>query len=137
MDKEIEKKLKSKEIRPTAMRQLVLSILTEQSAAISLPELEMKFDKADRTTLYRTLKTFEEHKLIHSIDDGSGSVKYAMCLERCECQPDDLHVHFTCTTCKHTYCLNDLTIPSFDLPAGFMLESVNLVIKGTCPNCSH
>ncbi|MDK2842902.1 MAG: Fur family transcriptional regulator, ferric uptake regulator, partial [Anaerophaga sp.] len=40
MEKEIDNKLKSKNIKPTAMRQLVLKILTEQKTAISLPELE-------------------------------------------------------------------------------------------------
>ncbi len=137
MDQEIDKKLESRQIKPTAMRQLVLSLLTEQRAAISLPELEKKFEKADKTTLYRTLKTFEEKKLIHSIDDGSGSVKYALCLEKCECQHDDLHVHFMCLSCKHTYCLNDMSVPSFDLPRGFQLNTVNLVVKGVCPNCNY
>ena len=64
MKKEIDKKLEEKRIKPTAMRQLVLSVLTEQRVAISLPELEKKFDKADKTTLYRTLKTFEKNRLI-------------------------------------------------------------------------
>ena len=57
------------------MRKLVLGILTEQTTAISLPELEGKFEKADLTTLYRMLKTFKESKLIHSIDDESGALK--------------------------------------------------------------
>jgi Fur family ferric uptake transcriptional regulator len=65
MEKEIDNKLKSKNIKPTAMRQLVLKILTEQKTAISLPELEQKFEKADKSTLFRTLKTFQENKLIH------------------------------------------------------------------------
>ena len=135
MDKNIDRKLESRKIKPTAMRQLVLSVLTDRTTAISLPDLEKKFEKVDRTTLYRTLKTFEENKLIHSIDDGSGAVKYALCLDKCECQPDDLHVHFSCIECNHIYCLNDLSIPSINLPHGFQLDSVNMVMKGRCPNC--
>lgn len=135
MGKEIDQKLQSRKIKPTAMRELVLSVLTEQTTAISLAELEDKFDKADRTTLYRTLKTFKENKLIHSIDDGSGSLKYALCLDKCECQPEDLHVHFTCTSCNHTYCLNDISIPSLNLPAGFQMDTVSLVVEGICANC--
>ena len=83
MGKDIDNKLNAKNIKPTAMRQLVLQILTEQKTAISLPELENKFERADKATLYRTLKTFEKNKLIHSIDDGTGSVKYALCQEFC------------------------------------------------------
>ena len=133
--KKSDERLKSRNIQPTAMRELVLKILGEQDVAISLPELEQKFEKAERTTLYRTLKTFEEKKLIHSIDDGSGSVKYALCLEKYQCHPEDLHVHFLCTKCQQTYCLNDISIPSIALPLNFKLETINMVMKGVCSNC--
>ena len=75
--KENETKLENRNIKPTAMRELVLRVLSEQTTAISLADLEQAFEKADKVTLYRTIKTFEEKKLIHSIDDGSVSVKYA------------------------------------------------------------
>ncbi len=133
--KSIESRLISRRIKPTAMRELVLKILSEQKTAVSLAEIENKFDKADKTTLYRTLKTFEENKLIHSIDDGTGSVKYALCKETCQCNPSDLHVHFLCTKCKHTYCLNDIAIPTIILPTDFKLENINMVVKGVCANC--
>lgn len=127
--------LNNRYIKPTAMRELVLKVLTEQTTAISLAELEHKFEKADKVTLYRTLKTFEENKLIHSIDDGSGSVKYALCTETCQCNPQDLHVHFHCTKCQNTYCLNDVPVPSLDLPVYFTPASINIVVKGICANC--
>ena len=130
-----DKKLENRNIKPTAMRELVLKVLSEQTAAISLTDLEHKFEKADKVTLYRTLKTFEENKLIHSIDDGTGSVKYALCRETCQCHPEDLHVHFFCTNCKQTYCLNDIPVPSVNLPVHFTLENINMVVKGICSNC--
>jgi len=133
--KETDRTLKKRNIKPTAMRELVLEVLTKQKVAISLPELEQNFEKADRATLYRTLKTFEENKLIHSIDDGSGAVKYALCQESCECEPEDLHVHFYCTNCQKTYCLNDVPVPAINLPKDFSLQGVNMVVNGTCANC--
>ena len=135
--KEIDKKLSTKNVKPTAMRELVLKILSEQTSAVSLADIENMFNKADKTTLYRTLKTFEENKLIHSIDDGTGSVKYALCAENCQCNPHDLHVHFFCIKCKHTYCLNDTPIPSVTLPLGFEIKTINMVVKGTCANCKE
>jgi Fur family ferric uptake transcriptional regulator len=135
MEKNISDKLSNKHVKPTAMRELVLKILSEQTSAVSLADIENLFDKADKTTLYRTLKTFEENKLIHSIDDGTGSVKYALCKETCQCHPEDLHVHFLCTKCQHTYCLNDIAIPSISLPTNFKLETINMVVKGICANC--
>lgn len=136
MKTEIDKKLQDKNIKPTAMRELVLKVLSEQTTAISLPELERKFEKADKSTLYRTLKTFVENKLIHSIDDGTGSVKYALCQDACECHPEDLHVHFLCVKCEKTYCLNDIPVPQINLPQYFSLASVNMVVKGICSNCN-
>lgn len=136
MKKVIDNKLNLKNIKPTAMRELVLQVLSEQKTAISLPELERKFEKADKATLYRTLKTFEENKLIHSIDDGSGSAKYALCQDACECHPEDLHVHFLCGKCNQTFCLNEIPIPQLKLPYNFSLESVNMVVKGICANCN-
>ena len=137
MKKEIDYKLKSKNIKPTAMRQLVLQILVEQNTAISLPELEQKFEKADKTTLYRTLKTFQENKLIHSIEDGSGSLRYALCEEPCTCESEHLHAHFHCSKCNQTFCLNDIPVPIINLPNSFSLESVNMVVKGVCSNCKN
>ncbi|MGC3979361.1 MAG: transcriptional repressor [Paludibacteraceae bacterium] len=134
---EADNRLINRNMKPTAMRELVLSALMEQRVAVSLTDLESMFDKVDRITLYRTLKTFEANKLIHSIDDGSGSVKYALCGEQCECVPQDLHVHFFCTQCQHTYCLNHTPIPSVHLPVGFALSSINMVVKGVCPNCKE
>tara|TARA_R110002050_G_scaffold85091_1_gene181560 strand:+ start:25527 stop:25937 length:411 start_codon:yes stop_codon:yes gene_type:complete len=135
MKKDITRQLQSRNIKPTAMRLLILQVLTDQKTAISLPELENKLEKADKATLYRTLKTFQDNKLIHSIDDGTGSVKYALCQETCECHPEDLHVHFLCTKCEKTFCLNDISIPNLNLPKDFYLESVNMVVKGVCSNC--
>jgi len=117
------------------MRELVLKILTDQTTAISLSELEQKFDKADKVTLYRTLKTFEEKKLIHSIDDGTGSMKYAICKEICQCNPEDLHIHFLCSKCGKTYCLDEIAVPEVQLPSGFSLDGINMVVKGKCSNC--
>ena len=83
--KDLDNLLQQKQVRPTAMRLLVLGYLLKQAAAISLNDLETYFHRSDRITLYRTLKTFEEKGLVHKIDDGTGSVKYAcMCISTVE-----------------------------------------------------
>jgi len=135
MDKSIDHKLESKEIRPTAMRQLVLKVLMDKGTAMSLSKLEEEFAHADKSTLYRTLKTFEDKKIIHSVDDGTGSIKYAVCQDTCECNPSDLHVHFYCTQCENTFCLTDIPVPTVNLPVGFSLDRVNMVVRGLCANC--
>ncbi len=135
MNEKLDKKLQYKNVKPTAMRELVIEILLEQKTALSLKDLENKFAQADKSTLYRTLKTFEDKKIIHSIEDGSGSVKYAVCQDTCNCNPSDLHVHFHCTKCQKTFCLNEIPVPVINLPNSFSLESVNMLVKGLCSNC--
>lgn len=137
MLKDIEDKLQNKNIRPTAMRLLVMDVLSGQEAAISLSELEKSFEKSDRVTLFRTLKTFQEKGLVHSIDDGTGAPKYALCQEGCNCDIErDLHVHFHCRVCNETFCLPKYKIPEIDLPEKFSPEEANLVVKGVCGKCS-
>ena len=132
----LEHKLENRNIKPTAMRLLVLKQLVESGVALSLKDLESKFERADKATLFRTLKTFEEKKLIHSIEDGTGSVKYALCEENCECETQDQHVHFHCVKCGETYCLTRSKLPQTQIPSGFKASSASLVYKGVCPNCN-
>ena len=119
------------------MRNLVLDYLLTQQTATSLTEIEKGLAPVDRTTVYRTLKTFEEYCLVHSIDDGTGASKYALCKEECDESPHhDLHVHFYCNVCEETFCLPKTLIPVVTLPRGFKPEEMSLVMKGICERCS-
>lgn len=135
MKSELENKLKKKGIKPTTMRLLIYEILHNYQKAMSLYEIEQQFDNVDRSTIFRTLKTFQDHCIIHSIDVGTGTVKYALCQEGCSCGHNDLHLHFYCNNCGKTHCLKDFPIPKVELPDGFVFESANFVIKGICHNC--
>ncbi|SDS99728.1 MULTISPECIES: Fur family transcriptional regulator [Maribacter] len=134
---EVEKLLESKNIRVTAMRLLIYKLLFENKTAVTLSNIESAFEKADRTTLYRTIKTFEENNIVHQIDDGTGITKYALCEDGCKCDlKNDLHLHFHCNNCNETICLTEHKIPQIKVPKGFVSENVNLVVKGICDKCS-
>ncbi|MCK0191745.1 transcriptional repressor [Arenibacter sp. N53] len=134
---EIEKKLENNGIRPTAMRILIYKFMAQKEVAIALTDIEDAFVKAERTTLYRTLKTFEDKGIVHHIDDGTGISKYALCEQGCNCELDqDLHLHFHCSNCDKTVCLTDHKIPHINLPDGYIAEDANLVITGICEKCS-
>jgi Fur family ferric uptake transcriptional regulator len=133
----IEELLESKGVRITAMRLLISKFLAGKKVAVTLSDIENAFAKADRTTLYRTLKTFEEKAIVHQIDDGTGITKYAMCEEGCNCEMEqDLHLHFHCNNCGETVCLTEHKIPQIKVPDGFVSENVNLVVKGICDKCT-
>ena len=128
--------LQQRNIKPTAMRLLVVEKLLKQQYAVSHKELAEQFEKADNITLFRTLKVFLEHKLVHTIDDGSGVIKYALCQSGCFCNLSELHTHFYCTDCKHTFCLTETEIPNIEVPQNFKLDGANLVLKGKCDKCN-
>lgn len=131
-------KLIDKNINPTAMRLLVLDLLLQQASAISLSDIEKALLPADRITIYRTIKTFEEKGLVHPIDDGTGSPKYALCKDECGAdEHHDMHVHFYCITCKETFCLPDSKIPGITLPSKFNPLEMNLLVKGICDQCAE
>ncbi len=136
-NKAVENILNDKNIRPTAMRILVYQTLSSSETAISLTDLENNFESADRTTLYRTIKTFENQGVVHAIEDGTGITKYALCHAFCnEEKHKDLHLHFHCTICEETSCLTDYSIPKIRLPKDYIAQDVDLIVKGICQRCN-
>ena len=131
----VERLLKQK-IKPTTIRLLVLKCILDRKEVFSLSDLENELDTVDKSNIFRTLKIFNKQGLIHSIDDGSGSLKYSICEEDCTCALYQLHVHFYCRACKQTYCFRDIPIPLIQIPDGFSTDSANYVIKGLCNNCN-
>ena len=135
---ESERQLMRFGVRPTAMRILVHQFMVSQNSAVSLSSVEGNFEKSDRTTLYRTLKTFEEKCIVHQIDDGTGIPKYALCdHDNGMANHSDLHLHFHCTKCNRTTCLTEHRIPQINLPDKFIPEDVNMLVKGTCEHCNQ
>ena len=76
-------KLDRRGIKPTAIRLLVIKAMMQAERAVSLLDLETLLDTVDKSTISRTIALFLSHHLIHSIDDGSGSLKYAVCDNSC------------------------------------------------------
>ena len=120
-------------IRPTAVRILVYRAVCHRSEAFSLADVEEWLPEMDRSSIFRALRLFTEHDILHQIDDGSGIEKYCVC--RCESSHHLNHVHFACTRCGRTYCLEDHTIPLVTLPEGFETHEVEYIVKGYCLKC--
>lgn len=127
--------LRHKSISPTAMRLLVLDQLSQSEVAMSVDDLDMQLQSADRVTIYRTLKKFEEHHLVHPIEDGTGAVKYALCESNCQCTTEFTHAHFHCIKCEQTYCLRNIQLPEIKLPKNFEATQSSFILKGICDRC--
>lgn len=133
-------------VRPTAIRLLVWKQIAQREHPFSLGDMEMCLDTVDKSTLFRTLSLFEEHHLLHSIDDGSGQKKYCRCndTEACLCTNHHeehqhhrgcKHVHAYCIKCKRTFCVRTEQIPLVKMPDGFEVTDINYVVHGICPQC--
>uniref|UniRef100_A0AB33J796 Transcriptional regulator n=1 Tax=Prevotella sp. GTC17254 TaxID=3236794 RepID=A0AB33J796_9BACT len=130
-------KLELRDIRPTAIRLLILKEMSRGDEAVSMPDLERWLPTVDKSTISRTLSLFLLHRLVHAIDDGSGMLKYAVCDDSCDCSVDDEHTHFYCERCHRTFCLKRIAVPVVPLPNGFQLNNINYVLKGVCPDCAE
>ena len=125
-----------REVKPTALRILIMRELLKSDSALSLTDMEISLDTVDKSTISRSLALFLKQKLIHSIDDGTGTTKYSICNTDCNCIVNDLHIHFHCYHCNKTFCLEGLSIPPISLPKNFTSQSANFVIKGLCNECN-
>ena len=122
-------------IKPTANRLLVLKALAESQRPVTMAELEDAIDSIDKSGIFRTLTLFNEHHLLHQIDDGCEGVRYELCHATGDVD-DDRHVHFHCEVCHRTFCLEEIPVPTVALPDGFQAETVNFMVKGICPDCA-
>lgn len=129
--------LKDFDLRTTASRQEILQLFLRKPYALSHGDIEREISNdLDRVTVYRTLKTFLDKGLIHKVLDDEGSLKYALCNEACATGGHHHnHVHFKCTQCGQTNCL-DVEIPLVRLPKGYKPDEINLLIQGICQLCA-
>ncbi len=136
-DKEIHHILKRNQLSVTGTRSKILELFLSQHGALAHCDIEKKTgEKIDRVTVYRTLQTFVEKGIIHTIPTADNSIRYALCKDHCsEGHHHDHHVHFVCKQCGNTICLEETSIPDVQLPSGYQPTQVEVVVNGVCKDC--
>ncbi len=131
--------LKKNSLSVTEGRKKILNLFLESEGALAHADIEKKTDAAfDRVTVYRTLQTFVEKGIIHQIPTTDNSIMYALCRHECEeGHHHDNHVHFVCSSCGKTICLDEVTVPSVQLPKGFKPQHAAMVVSGLCAECRN
>lgn len=129
--------LKRNNLSVTGSRTKILQLFLEQPGALAHGDIEKKAgEKFDRVTIYRTLQTFVDKGIIHTIPTADNSIRYALCKDECsEGHHHDHHIHFVCNSCHNTYCLDDVVTPEIKLPKGYQAGHVEVVVEGVCKNC--
>ncbi len=124
-------------VKPSPVRILVAKALSQASNPLSGLDLECMLATVDRSSITRALSLFVSSGMVHTIEDGSGSVKYELCHKShfADDEDTDLHPHFYCMVCGRTFCLADQAIQHVMLPPGFTPLTANLVVKGICASC--
>ncbi len=136
MERNLEKRLRQRDIRPTAVRLLVAQALSGADRLLSLAELEAILSTVPKSSIFRALQLFVERHVAHCVEDGNGEARYELCDAEHVCSIEDLHAHFYCEACRKTFCLKTIRVPAILLPSGFEGSSVNYMIKGFCKDCS-
>jgi len=135
----IDKTMKKHQIRPTKIRREILSLFFKADYALSHADIVHDLcNQFDRVTIYRALKLFADHGLIHRVMDDSGAAKFACPFSETS-QTDEIcgeHLHFKCLSCGHIYCLKQIDRKDLDLPREYKFLSLNLTATGICKACS-
>jgi len=131
--------LKRNGLSVTEGRKKILELFLGTEGALAHADIEKNTDAAfDRVTVYRTLQTFVEKGIIHQIPTTDNSVLYALCRHNCEQgHHHDNHVHFICSECDKTICLDDVTVPSVKLPKNFKPLQAAMIVTGICGDCKN
>ena len=128
--------LRRKHLNITESRKKILSLFLDHKDALAHADIEKNAgEKFDRVTVYRTLQTFVEKGIVHTIPTADNAILYALCKDCDEEHHHDDHVHFVCRNCNMTICLDDIVSPEIKLPPGYLAQDVQVVINGICKDC--
>ena len=130
--------LKNSGLSVTSGRKSILDLFIAAGNALAHQDIESGCStQFDRVTIYRTLQTFLERGIIHSIPTTDNVTRYALCNETCNTtgHHHDNHIHFKCEKCSKTLCLDEVSIPVVKLPEGYMMHEINMVVTGVCKTC--
>ncbi len=125
------------QLRKTDTRIHVLNVFYQHEHALAHSSLEKELGNAyDRVTIYRTLNTFEEAGIIHQVP-SNGETKFALCHAHCNHDHhQDQHLHFNCSSCNETFCLEDVKLPNIEYPKNYSVHSLHITATGICKKCN-
>ena len=126
--------LNYRNLKRTSCREGIIKVIMTANNALSENEIRERLESNyDRTTFYRSFKTLEEHKIIHKIVVDNQLVKYA--LDNSITSKKE-HAHFYCCKCEKVQCMDAVVMPDPELPSGYIVTEMELIIKGLCSHCA-
>jgi Fur family transcriptional regulator, peroxide stress response regulator len=133
----LESRLREAELRLTPQRFAVLEYLGRAAghptADQIATEINRRFPRASRATVYNTLNTLRDAGLVREVTHGdAAAARYESNVEP--------HHHFVCRVCGR---LEDVPAQAFATPAavklegGHEVEGFEIVMRGVCGRCKR
>jgi Fur family ferric uptake transcriptional regulator len=120
-------------------RRVVVELLGRQNCCRSAQEIFDQLRRARRpvgiASVYRTLETLTDLRLVKRIDTGDGIARYE------PAQPDgDHHHHLVCRDCGKVEAFSDprleRAIDKVAVGLGYSVEEHEVVLTGACADCA-
>ncbi len=129
--------IEKKNLRHTYQRELLIEELYFNKGHMTPDEfydkIKSKYPEIGKATVYRTLKLFEEAKVISKVEFGDGKVRYELFSDKKH------HDHLICEICKKSIEVIDPQIESLQVKLadvhGFRLTGHRLNLYGICKDC--
>lgn len=130
--------LKLHNIKKTPGRIAIIKSIQDKDRPQSESDIKTEMgENYDRITFYRNIQTLTAAGIIHRIVVDNTTVMYGLnCCDENHIHKNE-HAHFYCEECHSVVCLENVKIPSFKLPEGFLSEDSDIIIKGKCKKCNH
>jgi Fur family ferric uptake transcriptional regulator len=120
--------------RGGAARERVVSLLADQSCAVTATDIDRRLPEVGRASVYRALDQLEAIGLVRRLDLGHGAAGY----ERLG-PGGEHHHHLLCRDCGRLVPFHDedleRAIGSVGRASGFEVLSHEVTLQGTCAGC--
>ncbi|MBN2038739.1 MAG: transcriptional repressor [Spirochaetes bacterium] len=124
--------LTEKGIKPSLHRMKVLEYLISNRNHPTVDsiykDISSEIPTLSKTTVYNTLKTFLEYKVVQAVTIEDNEVRYDVETES--------HAHFKCTKCGKLYDIElDAKVLNLKSVSGHAVRESHLYFKGICKSC--
>ena len=130
--------IKDAGLKCTIPRMMILELLTKEHRPVSINEITKHLNHTviNMVTIYRTMDTFVEKKLVRHVESiGHEQLFEAHLFDTCQTN----HPHFVCRKCKKIECMENtpkIKVPPFALITQFKVEEIHIQVRGICTKCS-
>ncbi len=122
-------------LKQTSNRILLLNYFLENNTksytAIQL--IEVLANQMDRVTVYRTLNSFFETKIVTRISNTDGQAGYLLSDNLMRKKDSEIHPRMLCNECNNISELPELPSNYLNALKDFRIE--NIILEGVCVNC--